>query len=73
MVASERVTAVGVERRGHVAVVTLRRPQALNAVTKAMADELREALAALGAEREVWVVVLAAEGERAFCVGADLS
>jgi cyclohexa-1,5-dienecarbonyl-CoA hydratase len=64
---------VALERRGHVAVVTLRRPQALNAITAAMADAAQELLKELAADRGVWVVVLAAEGERAFCVGADLA
>jgi cyclohexa-1,5-dienecarbonyl-CoA hydratase len=73
VVASEAVAGVALERRGHVAVVTLRRPQALNAITAAMADATHELLTGLAADRDVWVVVLAAEGERAFCVGADLA
>jgi enoyl-CoA hydratase/carnithine racemase len=65
--------AVGVERRGHVAVVTLRRPVALNAITMSMADRLADLLAELAGDRDVWVMVLTAEGERAFCAGADIS
>ena len=73
MVASELVDEVALERRGHVAVVRLRRPQALNAITAAMADALTETLEALGGDHDVWVVVLTADGDRAFCVGADLT
>ena len=73
MVASETVTEVGLERRGHVAVVSLRRPEALNAITQAMADRLYALLGELATDRETWVVVLAADGDRAFCAGADLA
>ena len=65
--------AIGLERRGHVAVVTLQRPDALNAITMTMAERLAGVLAELAGDRDVWVVVLAAEGERAFCAGADLA
>ncbi|MGH2806665.1 MAG: enoyl-CoA hydratase/isomerase family protein [Actinomycetota bacterium] len=56
----------------HIAVVTLNRPEALNAISGAMADELRETFEKVSADDDVWVVVLRAAGERAFCVGADL-
>jgi len=64
---------VGLERRGRVAVVSLRRPEALNAITMAMADRLVGLLEELADDRDVWVVVLRAEGERGFCAGADLA
>jgi len=73
VVASEATAEIGVERRGHMAVVSLRRPQALNAITQAMAERLRDVLLELGRDDRVWVVVLTAEGERAFCTGADLA
>lgn len=57
---------------GHVAVVTLSRPDALNAISGQVADELAGTLVQTAADPEVWVVVLAAAGEKAFCVGADL-
>ena len=56
----------------HIGVVTLNRPESLNAISGAMADEIREAFERVSAEDDVWVVVLAAAGEKAFCVGADL-
>lgn len=73
MVASELAGDLAVERRRHVALVILRRPQSLNAITAALADTIHDALTELGADRDAWVVVLGAEGERAFSVGADLS
>lgn len=57
---------------GRVATVTLNRPDALNAISGAMADELTARFRAVAGDDGVWVVVLAAAGEKAFCVGADL-
>jgi enoyl-CoA hydratase/carnithine racemase len=56
----------------HVATVRLDRPEAMNAISGAMADELTAAFTEVARDPEVWVVVLAAAGEKAFCVGADL-
>jgi enoyl-CoA hydratase/carnithine racemase len=57
---------------GHVATVTLARPEAMNAISGQMADELAGGLLRAAADPNVWVVVLHADGEKAFCVGADL-
>ena len=56
---------------GGVATVTLNRPQARNALSVALMTELEATLARLAAERDVRVVVLAANGP-AFCAGHDL-
>jgi crotonobetainyl-CoA hydratase len=56
----------------HVATVTLARPEALNAVDLATEAELQRVWTELERNRDVRVVVLTGEGERAFCVGADL-
>ena len=56
----------------HVAVVTLNRPEALNAISGEVANELAGALLQAAANPSTWVIVLAAAGEKAFCVGADL-
>ncbi|HYS67127.1 MAG TPA: enoyl-CoA hydratase-related protein [Paraburkholderia sp.] len=56
----------------HVATVTLARPEALNAVDLATEVELQCVWSELEHNRDVRVVVLTGEGERAFCVGADL-
>jgi enoyl-CoA hydratase/carnithine racemase len=63
---------VGLGISGHVATVRLNRPDAMNAISGQMADELAGALLRAAADPNVWVVVLGAEGEKAFCVGADL-
>jgi enoyl-CoA hydratase/carnithine racemase len=56
----------------HVATVTLSRPEAMNAISTQVADELAGALLRVAADPDAWVVILAAAGDKAFCVGADL-
>ena len=57
---------------GRVATATLDRPEALNAISGAMADELAAMFRSVALDDDVWVVVIAAAGDKAFCVGADL-
>ena len=61
------------ERLDQVAVVRLARPAKLNALTPAMLDQLEAAARALDADTAVRVVILTAEGDKAFCVGADIN
>lgn len=60
------------EKRGAVAVVSLDRPQKLNAYDVAMRDDLYAALGAADEDPDVRAVVLRGHG-RAFSVGGDLS
>jgi len=60
------------ERRGAAGLVTLNRPQALNAVTHAMVRALAEKLAEWASDPAVTRVVVIAAGERAFSAGGDL-
>ena len=57
---------------GAVARLTLERPQARNALSRAMADALESALARLANVEEVRAVVVAGRG-RSFCAGADIA
>jgi len=61
-----------VARDGAVATVTLNRPAKLNAIDPAMLTALDGALAVLGDDPAVRVVLLTGAGDRAFCVGADI-
>lgn len=69
---AHRREQVIVEVSEGVATVILNRPEARNAYTEQMADELAAAFRALDDDDAVKVVVLAASGQD-FCVGADLS
>jgi len=60
-----------VERRGGVALVTLNRPHALNALNKILLDELLDALARFSDDDAVDVVVLTGS-DKAFAAGADI-
>jgi crotonobetainyl-CoA hydratase len=61
-----------VERRGNVALITINRPDARNAVNGAVSTEVGDALAAAQADPDVWAVVITGAGEKSFCAGADL-
>ena len=66
---------VRIERHGaegHVAELVLDRPEAMNAVSTAMAEAIGAATAALAADPSVRCVVLTSSHQKAFCVGADL-
>ncbi|HEX5427528.1 enoyl-CoA hydratase/isomerase family protein [Segeticoccus rhizosphaerae] len=57
---------------GHVAELALDRPEAMNAVSTAMARAIGKATAALAADDGVRCVILTSTSPKAFCVGADL-
>jgi enoyl-CoA hydratase len=57
---------------GQIATITLRRQRKLNALTPEMLDQLGEAVAQIRSS-DARVVVVRGEGERAFCVGADIN
>jgi enoyl-CoA hydratase len=59
------------ERRGAVALVTLNRPDALNALSRALLEALRDAVASLEGDERVRAVVVTGAG-RAFAAGADI-
>jgi enoyl-CoA hydratase len=63
---------VDVEQREAVALVTVNRPEALNALDLEHAQELRAVLERLAEERAARAVVLTGAGEKAFVAGADI-
>ena len=63
---------IRVTRQGRVAVLTLSRPQAMNAISIQMRADLRTALEALRRDAEVGAAVLTGGGEKAFSAGMDL-
>lgn len=62
---------LAVEREGHCTWLTLNRPEALNALSRTMVNELRDFFWNVGDDRETRVVVVRGAG-RAFCAGLDL-
>jgi enoyl-CoA hydratase len=63
---------VNFERRRHVAIVTLNRPEALNAISPEMLVRLAEAWTRVRDDQEIRVAVVTGAGDKAFCSGADL-
>jgi enoyl-CoA hydratase len=61
-----------VEKKDGIAVVTLNRPEAMNALSKAMRSELYKAMVDIDADPEISAVVLTGAGTRAFTAGLDL-
>ncbi len=61
-----------VEKKDGIAVVTLNRPEAMNALSKALRSDLYKAMVDIDADPDVSVVVLTGAGTRAFTAGLDL-
>jgi len=60
------------ERQGAVALITLNRPEKLNALSFPLMAELDDALSGYEADDGVAAVILTGAGERAFSAGADI-
>ncbi|MGY4711188.1 crotonase/enoyl-CoA hydratase family protein [Mycolicibacterium sp. CBM1] len=60
------------ERRGNVALITINRPEARNAINAAVSLALGDALQQAQDDAEVWAVVVTGAGDKSFCAGADL-
>ena len=58
---------------GAVAVITLNRPNKLNAVTPEMAEAIEAAIAECDASDVIRCVILTGAGEKAFCAGSDIT
>lgn len=61
------------EVEGHIARLTLNRPKALNSISHELDLELARAWDRIDEDPDIWVAVLGAAGDRAFCAGADVS
>lgn len=59
-------------REGPVVIVTLNRPDKMNALNKEILEEFKKLIDVLETDRTARVIVLTASGDKAFCVGADL-
>lgn len=61
------------ERQEQVAIVTINRPKALNALNSATLEELSQVFTEIGKDSSIRVVILTGSGEKAFVAGADIS
>ena len=60
------------ERDGRLFLVTLNRPERMNALHWMANEELAGVFDAFEADSELWVAIVTGAGERAFCAGNDL-
>jgi enoyl-CoA hydratase len=63
---------IQIEKRGRLGLITLDRPQALNALTLAMVREMRAGLERFAEDDEITSVAIRGAGGRAFCAGGDI-
>jgi enoyl-CoA hydratase len=63
--------AVDLEKRSDIAIVTLNRPEALNALSFAIIDEIESALNRVAA-MQIRALIVTGAGPKAFCAGADI-
>lgn len=62
---------VALAHHDHIAIVTLNRPKAMNALSRALRTQLRAVLQACDGDPHVQAIVLTGAGDRAFCAGLD--
>lgn len=62
-----------VEKKEKIAVVTINRPKALNALNSETLEEIKQVVTELETDDEVRVVILTGSGEKAFVAGADIA
>ena len=62
---------VGLEKRGHIALLKLNRPKALNALNNQTLDELQMVFDYVSKENDIYGVIITGEG-RGFVAGADI-
>ena len=66
------MTQIRLENNGHVAVASIDRPKAFNALNSAVLDELDALLDAVRADETIRVLILTGSGDKAFVAGADI-
>ncbi|HXQ61787.1 MAG TPA: crotonase/enoyl-CoA hydratase family protein [Acidimicrobiales bacterium] len=66
------MSAVERERRGHVEILTINRPEARNAINGAVSQAMSSTLDQLETDDDCWVVIVTGSGEKAFSAGMDL-
>ncbi len=64
--------AVDYEKEGRIAIMTINRPEALNAMNADVGRELHEAMVDFRDNDDLWVAIITGAGDRAFSAGADI-
>ena len=61
------------ETRDRVFILTINRPEVMNAISPAASHEMAEALDAFEANDDLWVAIITGAGDAAFCAGGDIN
>jgi enoyl-CoA hydratase len=61
------------EKKGHIAIMTINRPEAMNAFTAEMLAAMDACFADFQKDDELWVAILTGTGDKSFCSGMDLA
>ncbi|TET26270.1 MAG: enoyl-CoA hydratase/isomerase family protein [Dehalococcoidia bacterium] len=64
--------AIDYKKEGRIALFTINRPQARNAINMEAMQELHEAMVDFRDDPELWVGIITGAGDKAFCSGADI-
>ena len=67
------MTNVLLEKKGHIAVATINRPKALNALNSQVLEDIDQLVEQVKADDEIRALVITGSGEKAFVAGADIS
>ena len=63
---------ISYEKQGHIAIVTIKRPDFMNALNPPATAEMHQAWEDFNADPEMWVGIVTGEGDKAFSAGMDL-
>ena len=66
------MTNILLEKKGLIAVATINRPKALNALNSEVLTDLDELVSAVKADADIRALVITGSGEKAFGAGADI-
>jgi 3-hydroxypropionyl-coenzyme A dehydratase len=68
-----KLNYIQIERRlNNIAIITINRPEVLNAINVDVIAELSHAIDIVSADDSVKVIIITGKGERSFCAGADI-
>lgn len=61
------------EKKGNIAIATINRPKALNALNSEVLEDLNELVDLVNADEEIYAMILTGSGEKSFVAGADIA
>ena len=60
------------EKQGHVSIITINRPKALNALATAVLKDLEEAVKTVEEDMDTYALIITGAGSKSFVAGADI-